>query len=610
MRALEFVRSRKNVICTVIGLVALLVYAASMLERAAHDLFTHASLPRHIGDGTDMRVWPWQNRVILRTLREHPGRLFFGAIYTDLRNAPLGFAMWTTWIERILVPLFAPFTNDSTMGTALDLAWLVGNGAAMMWYGRVVRWPWLLSIGAALAFAVTPYTRARASVHGALVAVYFIPLIFGALELLARHDFARPRQGGPIDKRIAQAALAFFVSATSAHYYVIIAMVSTPLFAIYFWQRAGTFAGGNRLRKLGALALASIPALALCAWTFLMPVAPKIAAALGRAYPEANRAVALGFLQASGAHPIDYLSGDVKFGLRDVIAKRVEVTQWVVSHLDGSNYHERANGIRWTILAICMVAMLALLKHAFSRTSSRAVTASRQLCWLGLLIALYAFFFSLSPRGLTSYGEELGPSLFANRIFANFRVPNRFGPMVNFGAIVLAAEFIASLAASTSRALRAVGQVASAALTFGTVAEYRPLNPMLMAPMRPVRTELIREGGNCGMGIILPFGTYDYWALEETRGTRCTLLYPADVSRSDRIEASYGYQYRWGQPREDEQFAGFARCTGIDWILFRVEMPAPARKHVCDTLGWTMLTDLTCRAPQIAPQKRLADACL
>ena len=83
------------------------------------------------------------------------------------------------------------------------------------------------------------------------------------------------------------------------------------------------------------------------------------------------------------------------------------------------------------------------------------------------------------------------------------------------------------------------------------------MQPMLMAPLRPVRSELARRDGSCGVGLFYPFAFFDYWAFEEVRGTNCALSNPMSFPRAGIVES-----VRLDDRARFVSFVSVMRCAG------------------------------------------------
>jgi hypothetical protein len=581
---------------------SIVALAFFMLAPLSSDLFVRASTNQMVSDGTDPRGLLWGYQIILNTWHDHPSRMFYGAIYTEAMNAPSGHALWMPWCERILVPLLAPITNDTSMATAFGLIFLVSNSFAFFWMSRAFRWPTIVGYAGAVAYGLTPFTRGRVSVHMALTGIHYLPLVIGGLERLASYQTATT-DGEPDRKRewrtILVSMLAFFGVATSAHYYLIITVLLLPVLAVFFFVRARSDGWPAFRQRSRMLALAAVLPTTFLAFQFLVPLPSEFKGKLG-AFPPADPKVQMQYLQDVGAHPVDYLVGDVKFGHEDIIPLRGKVTKWVREHMDGSHPHERANGIRWTILT-CQIAALG---YRFARRKEKklSIDGHRTATGIWLFLGLYAFLFSLSPRGFVVYGEEYAPSLAANFLLPNFRVPCRFGPVVNFAAIAIVADFLTELQQRRWGKRRWIGVVLAPLVAFLVVIEFLPRHKMISSYVRPP-IQVSQPDGSCGPGVFLPFSNWDYWAFEETRGTKCTLLNPTSEASAAQLEGMIGGT-DFARPGQKDALLAFIRCAGLEWVSFRGNVPAPIREAVCSELGWIKGDALSCRAPAHTPRKK------
>lgn len=572
-----------------------MAYAFATLWPASEAFIKPPKTPQMIGDGSDARGLLWAYEIVWDTLKTNPSRLLFGAVYSEMRDAPGGTSLWIPYIERILVVLLHPITNGNTLATAMALALMTLNGLSITWMGRSFKWPWYVTLAVSLAFACNPYTRGRAAVHMGLTGIFYMPLILGAIERLASLP---PHSRWPEARQtVLPCAAAFALAAMSAHYYLFVTIICVPMLVLFLYVRTRRDNFGLTKRRLLWIVVASLPAILLVGFSFVMPIPPSLRGRVA-AYPDADPAVALQYLHDVGAHAIDYLGGDIKFGLLDTIKARSKITAWIAAHMDYSHPQERANGIRWTYLALAGFATtLALL---FRKRVGEG-RHSRNLILVLAAFAIYTFLFSLSPRGINAYGEDWGPSLFANKIFPNLRVPSRFGPVVGLCVMMIGAEWIASLARSEEHWLVDLSRALGMFVVFAVVVEYLPLNGMMTAGLRPVRTNLMLSATTCGEGIFVPFQTYDYWAYEETRGTRCALVYPSSEREAAQLEQIAGA----GAMNADARFIKTAKCMGVDWLVFR----GATSQVTCEALGFSERGPDWCKRTTIEPVKRTLTEC-
>ncbi|AKV03098.1 hypothetical protein AKJ09_09761 [Labilithrix luteola] len=569
------------VLFTVLGFIWLHPASVELLRGNASSM---------LGDGSDSVTNPWQYQLVLDTFRHEPHKLLFGAIYSDQITTPDGSAVYIPWNERLIVLALAPFMRAELMPTAVVWTYLVTSGLAMYACGRLLGWTRLVAFALAVAWAISPYTRARAACHIALVGLYFAPLAVAGIRILAG---APPPFRWSARREVVVAAALFLLVAFAAHYYVILVVVFAPIFIAFYAALLPRRA--SRLRALGRLVLAGLPATLFLAWTALVPVAPSDARHLPAVtQPEKVREEQHLYLHVFGARLVDYVAGDVRYGDRDLIAARRGITRSVRDSVSG-NYHERTNGIRWTVLGAAAVTIVLLSR---SRLRRRLAPEARAIGFFALVLGSVALAVSLGPQGLRYYDEDLGPAILVQRVIPAFRVANRAGVFVHLAALLGAGVFLSFLL-STLRsrwAGRAVGLVVLGLV----VVEYLPLHPVPTWSIPNARTELTPPSGECGAGVLVPYTTFAfqvdeyYGAMSELRGTSCKLIHPAYLSpEDDALRAKLSTRDFSDGDRALEE--NFARCTGASWARFGLDAPEAYKQAFCADMGWTFVTPDACR---------------
>jgi nitroreductase len=551
-----------------------------------------------IGDDTDSITNPLQYAVVLDTLKHAPARLLFGAVYSPQLGAPEGEALFIPFIERGFVLLFAPFLDPDLMPTAMVWALMVLTGTSLYGCGRVLGWPRALCFGLAIAFAFTPYTRARGAVHIALVGVYWAPTVIAALHLLARP----PAVLAVGSRALVVAAGLLLFAAFAAHYYVIMAVVLAPFFLWFYGYLLPR--GARSLGAARRLVLAALPAIAFVGWSALAPVPPGVRP--HAANVKSSNDVTEQYLHAYGAHPIDFLTGDVKLGERDVLPWRAELTRAVRGEVT-VNRHERTNGIRWSILAALALVPAAL---AVRRLRRRLDEHERRVAISAVALAVVALLLAVSPQGLRSYDTELGPVQLVARVIPRYRVPSRMGTMVNLAAILATGSLLTAWARGQRRR-RAMLSVVPLVMLL----DYAPLDPVPLQPIGKSRRELARGEAPCGAGITLPYVSWysanaDFYRVQaELRGTSCRLIHAGYLTDEDvAIEAALGTVPR--VVGDLERARGFATCTRASFVIFRLDLPADTRRAFCQAMGWSFVGEDACRRPSLPEEPRSTAACL
>lgn len=568
--------------------------ASGALLRGASDVY--------LGEGSDSITNPWQYELIIEASRTSPWSLLRGALYTDQASAPAGQALFIPWSERALCLLFAPFLNTAQMVTAIVWAYLVAAGLAMHACGRVLGWSRAASLVLAIAWSLCPYTRARAVCHVALVSVYFAPCVVLALALLAGRGPARRWSDR---RRIAVGALLLVCAISAAHYYVMMLVAFAPLLALLYFVLSRDLPWRRRIVSLG---LAGLPAGGLLLWMSLCSLASADAARVGRDVPAAERVRSeqRHYLSFFGAKPVDYLAGDVDFGDRDLISPRAALTRAVRSSVTG-NFHERTNGIRWSLLALALAAPLVMV----TPTGRRAARSQHLIVVWALLLAFSGFLVSLGSQVLVVGGVDLGPAVVVNTLLPGFRVANRAGVLVHFAVLVCAGTTLHWLEGR----LRDRGQRRGLGIVAGllVLGEYLPLHALPARLVEKARGDLERAGA-CGVGVTVPYVTYGFHddayfsAFTSLRGTSCKLLHAAYLTGSDdELRAALSSDTFDGASLE--RSLAFARCVGASWAIFPAHVPQDYRHQFCQALGWSWAGDDACRGPLVPPPERPLEAC-
>lgn len=556
-----------------------------------------------IGDGTDSITIPWQYQVVLDTLREAPSRIFFPGIYSDQVTAPEGHAVFMPYSERALVLFFAPFMRADLMPTAVIWAYVALSGVAMYGCGRLLGWPRTIALALALAWAICPFTRARAVVHNAMVGVFFAPLVIAAIRIVA----GSPRKlGWSLRTDMIVGAALFFGAVTAAHYYLLMLIGFAPAFiALYV---ALLPRGASIPRAVGRLFVTALPALLLLLWTRTMPLRPSDAKMLASAQPNAAEVAkqADNFLHWYGARASHYLAGDVRFGDRDLNPWRKAITREIREHPD--NPHEQTNGIRW----IALVSSAALLVVMSQRRLRRSLNADeKRMAVFALAVGTIAFFLSFSPQGIRYYDLEIGPSKYFAKVFPQFRVSNRMGLLVHFAALLCTGTLIAAIARRARPSWRApVGGV----LVGIVLLEYLPLHGVVMTPIPTAWTELQPKNGPCGAGVLVPYASWDanearyYHAQAEVRGTSCKILHGGYLTAQDDVLRSTLSKLTFTLA-DRERSVAFARCAHASWAQFSPDTPDEFRRAYCADLGWGFVRPDACRARTALPDPKSALDC-
>jgi hypothetical protein len=536
----------------------------------------------YLGDGGgDPQTLAFQNNVLIQTALHRPGLMFFGAVYMPQLQAPDGLPMWVPWLERILVPTLYAFTKSAANLIVLE-AWviLVLNGLCFHALARTLKWPAWLGIVASLCWAFNPYTRARVDAHMLFAATYYLPILF-----IGIHRAVNLSQSTRKRRDYLVAAACFLFTMFSAHYYIVATLfLSLPILVYALMTRP---AGSSKVQATVYLVLATLPAVAFLGWNMLVPVPKGL-------LPEGIAAVPVntdkGILYALAARPIDYLGGDLRFGVADWNPWRVGINKIITTERPHSC--EPVNGIRWSIIGLAVLGLLQTIVPKVKKSLKRDDRA-RILALFGF--TLVAFLLSVPPDFLVINGEHLGLARFAFMVLKNFRCPCRVGPTVHFGALLLAGWTLVRWT-RTRPMMRVWPLRAFAALLFSAalLGDYIPTQPLILASLRPPRKTIEpKDGSGCGTGLYAPpTGAWE----ENTRsqefyGTTCNLAtYPPKLLLTN------------------DNMYNFLSCSKFSWLVYAGH--PSLLDNVCPRLGWERITPDSCRAPRAVNAIRPVGACV
>ncbi len=471
-------------------LTGLVVGGYFVLLPASASLFAGKS-DMYVGDGgVDPQSLAFHNNMIIVTARYRPWLLLFGAVYTPQLGVPEGMPLWVSWLERVVLPCLYIVTKSASRLITLE-AWVFFalNGVCFYAFARATRFPAWLSILLGLCFAFNPYTRARADAHMILAAIYAMPLVFLGVHL-AMDSIGATTVRARATKRVL-AALCFVFAMFSAHYYIMALVLLSPCIVLY--AVAVRPRGASRGQALLVLLVGASPAIAFLAWNIIMPVPPGSLAGAARAIP-ANTLDRIVYDLA--ARPLDYLGGDLRFGLDDWLPWRTAVNR-AIALPNRTNSCEPVNGIRWSILAL---ALLSFVQFGLARLGRRWPARERSQYIAIALFSVTAFALSMPPDFITIGGAEVGFTRLTFALVHNFRCPCRAGPFFHFGVLCMAGMFLARLVRDPTWRRWKTGVLAPACAGAFLV-DYVPTGALYASPLRIPRLALEIGPGKCGTGV-------------------------------------------------------------------------------------------------------------
>lgn len=574
-----------------------------------------------MSDGSDPATLPFSYSVIIDHAHNNMKNLFFGAVPTERLNPPEGFSIWVTWLEKAVVSFFSPVVTVEQLSTLFT--WIQFFLGAVGFYCLALTMGWSRVVGFALAicWAFSAYTRARAKVHPALAGTYFLPFAFLGLNLALQKRSV---------KSLLMGASALLLTITAAHYYLIILVFLAPWILLYIYLKADWKTQWKTLAP--NLFAVVFPAVCFLAWSYLKPLPADWVksetitylktgdAAPGEMHP---------FMTRFAAHFVDYFTGEIAIGTKDINLLRSALSQSVVTSMGDGNTHERSNGIRW-FLWVGFAAALWLAK----KRRSFYTDSEYKFVWFFAAFAAFTMWLSFEPH---AFGLPTGPSAWLAKIMSQFRVPSRAGVFVHFGVLMIVGIFLnrwlelkptkgknssAEIPWPKLRKWISMGGV----LPLLAILELPPfLNAMPISPVVPLRTDLA-DNKPCGFGLYYPYvsGTWGlleyYYFLQSMRGSRCKIVNAATDTVSDRnklfmqkmpLHPKYLELIRQQPEAAKGQLLHLAQCMPLDWIVFDKQIPSEFSRDVCSRLGFQMTSSDTCRflGEERTPQ-RTAESCI
>lgn len=578
-----------------VGIIALFFALGLAYLQPGSTALLQGRTDKVLGDDTDISGMVYIYDQVIELAKSHPSWLLYGSVYLSNQD-PNGSTYWMPFSERILTILLHPFVQIEQMSTAISLALILLSGLTMYGLARYLRWNFAVSLALSIAWAFTPFARARAKVHVAMTGVYHVPLIFLALLLIAR---------GRTWRSLAAAALALVVSCMTIHYFIVTSLFLTPFFLLFLCLQSETRADWRRVFK--RLSIAALPAVAFLGFCFAVPVPPSVELNQAQLFPKSGETPDGSmhpFLTIFAAHPMDYLGGDISLGegARDLNPLRQMVNGHILSELGNGNAHERTNGIRWSVLLLATIAFVQGLRSPQRRTFG-----------FFLAFGVFGFWLSLAPN-VPFYGA--GPSGWLYKLVSQVRVPSRAGILFHFALLMAIGYWLSAKAVRNKWIL--FGLPLLMILDFPPMVQGLP-----MMDMRPAYAELQRERGACGFGMYFPFVSHyhlnvlHYHFMQQARGTDCGLLngiqnqelvnplverFPPTMEFLSSLDNNLVVR---------DQLRKLADCVPMSFIAFDEHVPKRWREETCAGLGWKMNPDLTCVSPRKGqPLARLPHTCL
>jgi len=565
-----------------------------------------------MSDGTDPTASPFHFDVLFRGYQKDPGLFFYGGFPNPQLDGPEGFVSWYSPIEKIAGAILPFFTPVEQVATLLGILLLVANGLSFYALGRILGWGKVLSLALSTAWAFSVYTRTRTQVHAALSGTYIVPLAFLGVTLLMKD---RSRKG------VILSALCFLGCATAAHYYLIYMAVFLPFLVLYYFSDSEVRT--NVKRSLTRALFAAIPAVLFLVVSFLMPAPSEFKDRVAHVLPSTGEAQEWPhpFVTFFSADIKDYFTGDVAIGESDINPFRAKIDNIIRKDVRlGSNFHEHAQGIRWTIWIGFIFAIVYVFK---TRKKLSPWQFEKLSIFVFLAFGLFAFLCSLSP----DWGLIWGPSAWIHWLVSQIRVPNRAGIFVHF-CVLMVLGFVINQWLKSSDLKVKTKNILMGLFFVVVILDFPPfMNEMPMAKIVPsIKSQYQSISENCGLGFHFPYvsGTQDslrfYTLLQRLRGTDCAVLNSTSPSQRDlKTTTLFGYQNQKflklildNDDRVHSALIEFAKCNKLRWLVFDTRVPGVFIERFCRTWDGTLVSPDFCvsKSPKQDAPIGLPDQCL
>lgn len=559
-----------------------------------------------MSDGSDPAALPYVYQQVIDVWKTNPLHMFYGAVYSDTWDPEKGTAIWTPWSERWVAVLGSYLVPVEQISTLLVVILALVNFFTLYFLCRYLKWNEWISIGLAICWSFNAFTRARAKVHMSMTGIYHVPLIFLGLLLIVR---------GKSWKSVAGAAACFLIAGTTTHYFIITSAFLSPFFLIYLLLQPN-FLNEWKWRLLCSI-VSVVPVVFFLGFNFLHPIPEGTRMSLQDSVPKTGDRIEgrmHPFLYYYSAEPIDYLTGDIALQAErsDINPIRGALNNHVVETMKKGNFHERTNGLRWSLIVLALIG----LGYLFYRKIQYSADERKQLFFF-LGFAIFTFLLSMPPDFPF---ERWGPSGWLYSLVNQIRVTNRSGIWVHFSLLMMVGYFLTSLATSKIKLRKwlLIPGVFPALM----ILDYPPLvQQMPMATVQPVFTQLTPKGTDCGTGLYFPFISPNtdipYYAfMQRLRGTNCRALNGiSDQAQSQWLTNLFPPTMELvhvlrTEPRVAQALEKVVRCVPLSWLVFDPVVDSEWRQEFCNRLGWTLNPDLSCVDPaEHRPYAQRPDRC-
>lgn len=560
-----------------------------------------------LSDGTDPAAAAHQHAMVLKAFERDPTNFLFGAVPVYEVGAPQGELIWNQWMERWTILVLSPWIEIEQLNTAWALILMITSGLAMFWMCRLWGWHWAISWGLAFAWAFSAYMRARAKVHAGFVGTFHLPLMICAFLILAQ---------GRSKRSVALAAVLLWLAAGASHYYLIMVGCAAPLFLwIYISLQNQPWRQG-----IAKLAVAALPAVLSVAYIFVNPAPADFLKGRDSVFPTTGQSEVWPhpYLEFFAARPLDYLTGDTGIGPLDLNPLKTWLNTANFEWSTVGNFHERTNGIRWSIWVLVILTLTGIL-WSIRRKNPLMAEQRQALAFFGL--AVFGFCLSLPPSYL---GPEWTPSVAVNSVISQFRVSSRAGLFVSFGFLVIAGLGLDRWLKSQGVLARKWIWIFPVLILIELPPFYQPMPAAaIAAPYSDLQNKTFDQ---CGLGFRFPYvsqgiGTMDYYLfLQQMRGSNCQAMNAGSGSRLDRFMIQqFGLhegtvrQVQQSQAGLIDKLTQFSKCLNLGWLSFDPRLPLDWQQTACQRLQGSLSAQGIClrqmEGPRV-PEPAQLDQCM
>lgn len=494
-----------------------------------------------ISGGSDSLTLPRQAKILETT---SVTALLKAAIFTPLNNTPEGNHLLFGWMERALLLSGAKLFSIEQAHNFLIHILLLLNVLIFYSLGRALGWPKEVALALAFTFTLTPLARARAAIHPMYLAFFPIASFWLAIEII--------KKMGTQNKAVIKSTILIFLVALSPQYTQLTIFFISPLLLLYLFLDHEK----SIKEKLIALTLASFPAILLTFYSYIGAKNIPHSALSSLAPADLGDQ----FWKLFSASPIQYLGGDVYSAWDwNFLRKKLQI-------IDLSFAHEKAHGIRWSLLAIFLFSL-------------------KEMKWkentLFLSVILFSFWCSLGP-------DYFSPAGILRWIFPEFRVANRFSPIVHFALLLYVGTYLSMKWKESMNGWRT-------ALLLVVMLEIIPSNQLPVVKMLPLPEHLPKK--DCGTLMALPYfsATRDSFSFNKLN----LILANSDCAIANRSN------YEDFPPSFIENLsASNLQCLGVRWIF-----NYSGDKSMCKKFNAITRNDFLCELPAAAASSSFA-SCL